>query len=465
MRALDARLAGRSAALLFAGGAVLLVVAAFLEDDSARPAILGLAGLAALVATALAILDRTGRAPVWLTFGGELLAVGIVAALVTQTGDSRSLVPAYYVLPVLHAAVFQNRIRTVIVGVAALVAFLAPLAYEPDRAGEFAPLAAAVLLPALAFAVVTHVVVRALRVERRALEEREAEALRIAESDELTGIGNYRRFWRALQSEAARARRHEQPFSLIVLDLDGFKAINDHLGHQAGDDTLRRVARALERAVREEDVLCRQGGDEFGVIAVAAGEAETSELARRLVHAVGEAGGHGLAEPLTASAGWATFGAPERSAEGLLALADRALRDAKRSGRSRIAPPGPAARPTAAAEPEPVWTGPPAATASPRRTAVPGPRRRCGPVRASAGPPTRGWPRWPSSRGRSRWPRTRSRSSSSPSRTSRKRWRRRPSSCGAARRAPDARASWRAGTTTRRPRPGRRSSRRASCSR
>ncbi|MDX6698332.1 MAG: hypothetical protein QOE65_1729 [Solirubrobacteraceae bacterium] len=355
MRPLDVRWATRSAAALYAVGAVLLVPPAFFHGNAShRPGILALAGLSAVAAAGLVALDRLGRASESLAFAAELLAVGIVAALVAQTDGAQSLYPAYFLLPVLHAAVFQGRARALGVGLAALMAFLAPLVYERHHAGAFGKIALAGLLPAIAFAVVTQVAVGALRRDRRALEEREAEALRIAESDELTGIGNYRRFWRALQSEAARARRHDQPFSLIVLDLDGFKAINDHLGHQAGDETLRRVARALEGQLREEDVLCRQGGDEFGVIAVAAGEAETAELARRLVDAVATAGGHGLEESLAASAGWATFGSPERTAEGLLALADRALREAK--GRRRppqVWPPAPHAR-AAAPVPSPV---------------------------------------------------------------------------------------------------------------
>ncbi|HVE67618.1 MAG TPA: GGDEF domain-containing protein, partial [Solirubrobacteraceae bacterium] len=341
MRPLDVRWAARSAVALYGVGAALLVPAALLGETSSVAAVLGLAGTCALVALGLLGIEHAGRASLDLALACELLGVGIVAALVALTDGAQSLYPGYFLLPLLHAAVFQDRWRALTVGLLALAGFLAPLAYESGDAASFAENVLAALRPAVAFPVVPQLAVGALRRERLTLEGREAEALRIAESDELTGIGNYRRFWRALQSEAARARRHDQPFSLIVLDLDGFKAINDQLGHQAGDETLRRVARALEGELREEDVLCRQGGDEFGVIAVAAGEAETRELARRLVDSVAAAGGHGLDEPLSASAGWATFGSPERSAEGLLALADRALREAK--GRRRPPPPLPRA--------------------------------------------------------------------------------------------------------------------------
>jgi two-component system, cell cycle response regulator len=177
--------------------------------------------------------------------------------------------------------------------------------------------------------------VRSIRhaTERKRAENRRA---RHALHDGLTGVPNRELFLDRLNHALARARRTHLPPAVFFVDLDGFKAINDHLGHQAGDEALRRVARALEGELRTEDVLCRQGGDEFSVIAVAAGSGEANELARRLVNAVSRAGHGETPEPLSASAGWATFGEPERSAEGLLARADEALREAKRSGRAGV---------------------------------------------------------------------------------------------------------------------------------
>ncbi len=171
-----------------------------------------------------------------------------------------------------------------------------------------------------------------LRREHDALVRREADALRMAELDDLTGLGNYRMFMRALTAEVARSRRYEDPFSLVLLDLDGFKAINDELGHMAGDDALRLVAVALRDALREEDVCCRQGGDEFAVIAVRAGEDEARELAERLTQAIESIpfGAEGERR-LGASIGGATFGAPARSVDELILRADAALRQAKRT--------------------------------------------------------------------------------------------------------------------------------------
>lgn len=172
----------------------------------------------------------------------------------------------------------------------------------------------------------------ALRDEHGALARREADALRMAELDDLTGLGNYRMFMRQLTAEVARSRRYEDPFSLVLLDLDGFKAINDELGHLAGDDALRLVAVALREALREEDVCCRQGGDEFAVIAVRAGEQEARELSERLAHAIAEIPfGAGGERRLGTSVGWATFGEPARSVDELILRADAALRQSKRA--------------------------------------------------------------------------------------------------------------------------------------
>lgn len=175
-------------------------------------------------------------------------------------------------------------------------------------------------------------VLSGLRDEHAALALREADALRMAELDELTGLGNYRMFSRQLAAEVARSRRYDDPFSLVLMDLDGFKAINDELGHLAGDDALRHVAAALRETLREEDVCCRQGGDEFAVVAVRAGEQEAAELSERLTRAIEQIPfGVNGERRLGASAGWATFGRPARSADELILRADSALREAKRA--------------------------------------------------------------------------------------------------------------------------------------
>ena len=208
---------------------------------------------------------------------------------------------------------------------AALVAASAPTAWRVAGA-------AVALVAGIGGAVAIARALARLRREHAQLAQREADALRMAELDELTGLGNYRMFSRQLAAEVARSRRHDDPFSLVLLDLDGFKAINDELGHLAGDDALRHVAAALRATLREEDVCCRQGGDEFAVVAVRAGAREARELSERLVRAIEQIPfGVGGERRLGACAGWATFGEPARSADELIVHADAALRSAKRA--------------------------------------------------------------------------------------------------------------------------------------
>jgi diguanylate cyclase (GGDEF)-like protein len=146
-------------------------------------------------------------------------------------------------------------------------------------------------------------------------------------------VGNYRLLDSRLQYEVTRHRRNGRPLSLVVLDLDGFKQVNDTLGHPVGDQLLRQVAEVLRAAVREQDTVVRQGGDEFCVIAPETGRAEAEALAGRI-----KVGLHALVangEPLSASTGHATFPDDATSAEVLLAHADLEQRRDKATGRGR----------------------------------------------------------------------------------------------------------------------------------
>jgi diguanylate cyclase (GGDEF)-like protein len=242
---------------------------------------------------------------------------------------------AYGEAPSLGAARSRANTQVALVAAAVLVLAILALIALAILGGEdtlVSALGAGVGVVALLAGATLALSLATLRREHDALVRREADALRMAELDDLTGLGNYRMFMRQLTAEVARSRRYEDPFSLVLLDLDGFKGINDEMGHLAGDDALRLVAVALRDALREEDVCCRQGGDEFAVIAVRAGEEEARELAERLAHAIAEIpfGPEGERR-LGASVGWATFGAPARSVDELILRADAALRQTKRT--------------------------------------------------------------------------------------------------------------------------------------
>jgi diguanylate cyclase (GGDEF)-like protein len=159
-------------------------------------------------------------------------------------------------------------------------------------------------------------------------------------TDDLTGLANRRRFTEALTGELSRAERFGTPVTLLLGDLDGFKLINDRLGHLAGDEALRTFARAVQRSTREIDLAARIGGDEFAVLLPETDAEGARQVAERIRLELREAGG--LPEPITASYGVAEH-IPSTSAEQLLAAADRCLYEAKAGGRDMVVLPRAAA--------------------------------------------------------------------------------------------------------------------------
>ncbi|WLI87918.1 diguanylate cyclase [Massilia sp. R2A-15] len=177
----------------------------------------------------------------------------------------------------------------------------------------------------------------------RLLREQALELRSQTFSDGLTGIANRRHFDQAIEKEQRRAKRSGVPLSMLMIDIDFFKAYNDHYGHQQGDDTLIRVAAALAgRLKRPPDLIARYGGEEFAVILPdmdSAGATGIAETMRKCVAqlAIPHAGAQGAAQ-VTISIGVATQ-APSNPLEvaELIGAADRALYEAKRGGRNRVA--------------------------------------------------------------------------------------------------------------------------------
>lgn len=159
-------------------------------------------------------------------------------------------------------------------------------------------------------------------------------------TDDLTGIANRRRGLQRLEEEYARFQRTGTPLSVIMLDLDDFKHINDTMGHAAGDVALAETAGRIRSVTRNYDVVCRIGGEEFMVVAPSTDSAQAHQLAERIRGAVasGPVVRSGREIPITASLGIATAVAEDPGADSVMHRADGALYTAKGAGKNRVHP-------------------------------------------------------------------------------------------------------------------------------
>ncbi len=179
---------------------------------------------------------------------------------------------------------------------------------------------------------------RALRYALK-LDETLAQLRELAQRDELTKVLNRREFQRILDEEWDRSVRFKRPFSLVMVDIDHFKRINDTHGHQTGDEVLRHVASLLAGQVRNVDRVARYGGEEFAIIMVETERKNAVDGVKRLALLLAEAPcivNRELTIEVTLSAGVASGQADANSAIELVAAADRALYAAKKAGRNRV---------------------------------------------------------------------------------------------------------------------------------
>jgi diguanylate cyclase (GGDEF)-like protein len=164
--------------------------------------------------------------------------------------------------------------------------------------------------------------------------QRFREARQLADLDALTGLHNRRYFHETLAREVARAHRYNRDLALVVFDLDDFKAINDQIGHLAGDGVLADAAARVRDVVRTADIACRVGGDEFAVVLPESTLGDAEQLYRRIQHAV-SAQPIGQVGQIVFSAGVAEL-RPEDDAVAFFQRADDALYRAKESGKGQI---------------------------------------------------------------------------------------------------------------------------------
>lgn len=156
-------------------------------------------------------------------------------------------------------------------------------------------------------------------------------------TDHLTGLANRRRFERQLEREVGRTMRFGHPFTLLMIDIDNFKSLNDSFGHDAGDDAIRAISKVLREGTRGIDLAARIGGEEFAVLLVETSQQGGVEVAERLRIAIRSleipSGGQ-----MTASFGVAECPLDAQTAADILKAADVALYQAKHNGRDQVVP-------------------------------------------------------------------------------------------------------------------------------
>lgn len=173
-----------------------------------------------------------------------------------------------------------------------------------------------------------------------AIDRLRNEVADLALLDDLTGVGNRRHLLQRLTEECARSERSGQPFSLLVIDLDGFKGINDTHGHAAGDACLQHFTLMAQTRLRPGDMLARSGGDEFCIVLPSSTLREGAMIARRVLEVCRADAEQCMGNdvPISVSIGVAQWtGEMGASPELLISAADQALYDAKKGGRNQFA--------------------------------------------------------------------------------------------------------------------------------
>ena len=259
-------------------------------------------------------------------------AIATVALLVWVSGGAGSPYTQLFMLSAVYTAAVHPARRAVAYLIVLAVLVLLPLAYDGDAGSREKVHLVAEVVIWLALSFVVTILMANVRAQRLGLRREGESARQEARLDPLTGLLNRRAFDDDLTQAIERARMTGDPLSVLVADLDDFKAFNDRFGHLEGDRVLKLAGEALRTALRRPDVAYRWGGDEFAVILPQADRAGAELVAARIEAAVAEHRGPD-GDRLGIATGVAELDAgADAGAAGLVAAADRALLRAKGAG-------------------------------------------------------------------------------------------------------------------------------------
>jgi diguanylate cyclase (GGDEF)-like protein len=311
-----------------------LVIAAycgFTWNQPHRPLMLAFIGPAVVIAGVVPFLPMERvirsrwREPFFLTW--SMAVIVVVSAAVILDGTDESPLALTYVLPLIFAASSYPLASTIVVCLAAVTACLTVGLSDGGGVGRVMVLTG--LLGCAAF-------MSALQARNH---DRQRAALgRISRTDPLTGLLNRRGFEERMTAALRSAERTGDPVALLLLDLDGFKGVNDQHGHAAGDELLRWTAQQVGECVRPADAVGRIGGDEFAIVAPKVGAGAADDLAARIVAVLGARIGASVGTAIYPGAG-STEDALHRHADEGLYRAKRARHEALDTVSPATAPP------------------------------------------------------------------------------------------------------------------------------
>lgn len=264
--------------------------------------------------------------PEWLLTGLALTGLGIIGFSDYFTGADYSF-SVFYLVVVVASAWYQERKVALLVSVAATVVWFAAAIASREYADEY-PLSLfwndLVELTHFLFAVV---VISTLKTLLDASEN-------TSRTDPLTGIANRRLFYEVANTEIVRAHRTSEPFTVMYIDIDNFKTVNDTQGHDEGDLLLIAVASTLRHQMRESDTVARLGGDEFSILLPAAAKEAAEVAGKKLKNALADA--VETRWPITFSIGVVTYMTAPESVECMIRQADQVMYEVKKSGKNEL---------------------------------------------------------------------------------------------------------------------------------
>jgi diguanylate cyclase (GGDEF)-like protein len=253
---------------------------------------------------------------------------------VYHTGGVESPLMNLYLLVIIFSALTLGKIITLLefALISAVYFFLAqPNFYQESFSTARLSEMIMTFAPYLLVAYLTSLLAADLKHAREGLEQ-------LSDTDELTGLKNRRAFNAALDAESKKAIRYSRKFSVLMLDADDLKAVNDKHGHAVGDKLIISIARVIEDSLRETDVLARYGGDEFVVMLTETPHNRAIEVAERIRAAVENTSFSAAGERVssTISVGVSSFNQDAEQQDGIMIRADKKLYESKRKGKNTV---------------------------------------------------------------------------------------------------------------------------------